>query len=174
MHLLHDAMALIEPSIAAYGALAVFVVIYFEALGAPLPGESLLVAVSAIAVRGDINLMHALGAAFCGAVLGDSTGYAIGHFGGRPLLLRYGHYIKLTPERLAKLQDVFRRKGMWIVMGARFVTILRQLNGLIAGSVAMPWLRFLLANTIGAAAWVLVWGLGAYWASDSIEAFFHR
>jgi membrane protein DedA with SNARE-associated domain len=174
MHLLHDAMALIEPSIAAYGALAVFVVIYFEALGAPLPGESLLVAVSALAARGDINLVHALVAAFCGAVLGDSTGYAIGHFGGRPLLLRYGHYIKLTPERLATLEDVFRRKGMWIVMGARFVAILRQINGLIAGSVAMPWPRFLLANTIGAAAWVLVWGLGAYAAADGIEVFFRR
>ena len=170
MHLLHDAMAMIEPYIAAYGALAVFVIIYLEALGAPLPGESLLVAVSAIAARGDINLTHALAAAFCGAVLGDSTGYAIGHYGGRPALLRYGHYVKLTPERLAKIEDIFRRRGMIIVIGARFLAFLRQFNGLIAGSMAMAWPRFFVANAIGAAAWVLVWGLGAYWATDTVEA----
>jgi len=102
-------------------------------------------------------------------VLGDSTGYAIGHFGGRPLLLRYGGYVKLTPERLGELERLFRRKGMWIVMGARFVAILRQLNGLIAGSVAMPWPHFLVANAIGAVAWVLVWGLGPYLAVDSFR-----
>lgn len=170
MHMLHEAMALIEPYIVAYGAYAIFVIIYLEALGAPLPGESLLVAVSALAARGDINLTHALIAAFCGAVLGDSTGYAIGHFGGRPLLLRYGHYVKLTPERLTKVEDLFRRRGMLIVVGARFLAFLRQLNGLIAGSMAMPWPRFLVANAIGAALWVLVWGLGAYWATDTVEA----
>ncbi|WP_269931117.1 DedA family protein [Aminobacter sp. HY435] len=167
-------MAVIEPYIATYGAFAVFVIIYFEAFGAPLPGESLLVAVSAMAARGDINLTYALVAAFCGAVLGDSTGYAIGHYGGRPLLLRYGQYIKLTPERLAKIEGIFRRRGMWIVIGARFLAFLRQFNGLIAGSMAMPWPRFFMANAIGAAAWVLVWGLGAYWATDTVEAFFKR
>jgi membrane protein DedA with SNARE-associated domain len=174
MHLVQNSVALIEPSIAAYGSLAVFVIIYFESLGAPLPGESLLVAISAIAARGDINLGHALAAAFFGAIFGDSTGYLIGRFGGRPLLLRFGPYIELTPERLGKLEAVFRSKGIWIVMSARFFAILRQLNGLIAGSVAMPWLHFLFANIIGAAAWVLVWGLGPYLAVDTFEAIFRR
>lgn len=170
MHWMHDSLAFIEPYIASYGAFAVFVIIYLESFGTPLPGESLLVAISAIAAHGDVNLAHALLAAFFGAVLGDSTGYAIGHFGGRPLLLRFGHYVKLTPERLAELEGVFRKNGMWIVMGARFVAILRQLNGVIAGSVAMPWLHFVAANAVGAAAWVLVWGLGPYLAVDSFKA----
>ncbi|BCP53640.1 hypothetical protein K32_22570 [Kaistia sp. 32K] len=173
MHWMQDGLALIQPYIAAYGSFAIFLIIYFEALGAPLPGESALVAVAALATRGDINLTHALIAAFCGAVLGDSTGYAIGHFGGRPLLLRYGSYVKLTPERLTKLEALFRARGMWIVMGARFVAILRQLNGLVAGAVAMPWPHFLIANTIGAAAWVLVWGVGPYVAVDWFKAILH-
>ncbi|WP_018185472.1 DedA family protein [Kaistia granuli] len=173
MHWMQDGLALIEPYIAAYGSFAIFVIIYFEALGAPLPGESALVAIAALATKGDINLVHALFAAFCGAVLGDSTGYAIGHFGGRPLLLRFGHYIKLTPERLTRIETMFRVHGAWIVMGARFVNVLRQLNGLVAGAVAMPWPRFLVANTIGAAAWVLVWGVGPYLAVDWFKEFFN-
>jgi membrane protein DedA with SNARE-associated domain len=172
MHWMQDGLALIEPYIAAYGSFAIFGIIYFEALGAPLPGESALVAIAALATKGDINLVHALIAAFCGAVLGDSTGYAIGHFGGRPLLLRFGHYIKLTPERLTRIETMFRTHGAWIVMGARFVNVLRQLNGLVAGAVAMPWPRFLIANTIGAAAWVLVWGVGPYLAVDWFKEIF--
>ncbi|MDH6229612.1 membrane protein DedA with SNARE-associated domain [Mesorhizobium soli] len=174
MHLVQNSVALIEPYIAAYGSLAVFVIIYFESLGAPLPGESLLVAISVFAARGHIDLAHALTAAFFGAILGDSTGYLIGRFGGRPLLLRFGSYIALTAERLLKLEMVFRSKGIWIVMSARFFAVLRQLNGLVAGSVAMPWLHFLFANIIGAAAWVLVWGLGPYLAVDTFEAIFRR
>ena len=90
MHWMQDGLALIEPYVAAYGSFAIFIIIYFEALGAPLPGESALVAISALAASGDVNLAHALLGAFFGAVLGDSTGYAIGHFGGRPLLLQIG------------------------------------------------------------------------------------
>jgi len=173
MHWMQDGLSLIEPYIAAYGSFAIFVIIFFEALGAPLPGESALVAIGVLVTRGDVDLAHALIGAFCGAVLGDSTGYAIGHFGGRPLLLRYGGWIKLTPERLGKLEGLFRERGIWIVMTARFVVVLRQMNGLIAGAVAMPWLHFLSANVVGAAAWVLVWGLGPYVAVDWFKAFLH-
>ena len=94
--------------------------------------------------------------------LGRQHGYAIGRVGGRPLLQRYGWLVKLTPARLARLESLFRRKGSIIVVGARFVVLLRQLNGLVAGSVAMPWRRFVAANVLGAALWTAAWVLGPY------------
>lgn len=96
------------------------------------------------------------------AVLGDSTGYAIGHFGGRKVLQKYGKYVKLTPERLDYFEDLFRRRGAMIVVGARFVVGLRQLNGLLAGSMSMPWRHFFAANVVGAALWAGVWIFGPY------------
>jgi len=152
----------IQHYIAAYGSLAVFVVIYLESMGAPLPGETLVVATSALAAHGTISLTVALIAIFCGAVLGDSTGYAIGHYGGNRLLRRFGSYVKLTPERLDRLEQLFKRRGAYIVATARFVVVLRQLNGLVAGAVHMPWWRFLAANVVGAALWTAAWGLGPY------------
>jgi membrane protein DedA with SNARE-associated domain len=156
------AMHEIQHYITAYGSLALFVAIYLESMGAPLPGESLVIATSALAAHGDIELAPALAAIFCGAVLGDSTGYAIGTYGGRRLLARFGSFVGLTPERLTRLQKMFARRGFYIVASARFVMVLRQLNGLIAGSVHMPWPRFLVANAIGAALWTAAWGLGPY------------
>ncbi len=49
-------MSFLEPYIAAYGALALFVIVYFESFGAPLPGESALIASSLLALHGTLNI----------------------------------------------------------------------------------------------------------------------
>ena len=166
MNLLHEGLAWIEPLIAAYGVWALFVILYFESFGVPLPGESALVASSLLAVRGDLAIGHVFLAAWIGGVLGDSTGYLIGRFGGRYLLDRFGPWVKLTPERLAHFEDLFRTKGFFIVLSARFLPILRQLNGLVAGSVSMPWPHFVVANAIGGCLWAAAWSFGPYFFTD--------
>ncbi len=110
--------------------------------GAPLPGESALIASSLLALHGTLNIEMVILAVFVGAVLGDCTGYAIGRFGGRALILRYGNYVKLTPERLDKFERMFESKGIYVVATARFVVLLRQLNGIVAGSMKMNPLHF--------------------------------
>lgn len=152
----------IEHWISQYGAFAYFFILYFESFGAPVPGESGLIAGSLMAAAGKLELLPMLISAFLGSVLGDCTGYAIGHFGGKKLLLRYGHLVKLTPERLEKFENMLDRRGFFFVATARFVVVLRQLNGLIAGSGGMAFPKFLVANIIGAATWTLVWGGGPY------------
>ena len=170
---LHDGALFIEPYIRQYGLYAIFVVIYLESLGAPLPGESGVIATSLLAIRGDLAITSLFLVVWTAAVLGDSTGYAIGRFGGRPLLRRYGRLVKLTPERQAKMEQLFRRRGPIIVFGARFVVLLRQLNGLVAGSMGMPWRNFLLANVLGAALWAAVWSFGPYFLGDLVKAVRH-
>ncbi|MBF9235096.1 DedA family protein [Microvirga alba] len=164
-------MASIDAAIAAYGAVALFFIVYFEAFGAPLPGESALIGAALLASRGDLAIEHVFLAAWFGAVLGDSTGYVIGRYGGRRLLQRYGALVKLTPERLTRLEVMARDKGFFMVMIARFVVLLRQLNGLIAGSVGMPWLRFVSANALGAALWAGLWSFGPYFFTDVFRRF---
>lgn len=164
-------MSFIEPYITAYGALALFIIVYFESFGAPLPGESALIASSLLALHGTLNIETILLAVFIGAVLGDCTGYAIGRFGGRALILRYGNYVKLTPERLDKFEKMFESKGIYVVATARFVVLLRQLNGIVAGSMKMNPLHFLCANVVGAAGWTLVWGLGPYLLSGVLAPY---
>ncbi|UXN07174.1 DedA family protein [Bartonella sp. HY761] len=152
----------LEACIQHYGIFAYFFILYFESLGLPLPGESGLVVGSLLAAAGKLSLPGLLVACFLGSVLGDCTGYAIGHFGGKKLLLRYGYLIKLTPERLDKFENQLNQKGFFFVATARFIVIARQLNGIIAGSGGMAFHKFFIANIIGSAAWTLVWGAGPY------------
>jgi membrane protein DedA with SNARE-associated domain len=106
------------------------------------------------------------------AIIGDNIGFVIGHFGGRPLVHRYGRYIFLTPERLDTAEGYFNRHGGKIVTIARFIAVLRQLNGILSGIIGMHWAKFLAFNALGAVLWVCTWaGLG-YLAGQHIVAIY--
>jgi len=164
--LLNDGLAALGPWITAYGALAVFIIIYLESFGMPLPGESCVVAASLLAAHNQLSIVLVILAVLSGAMLGDSTGYLIGKFGGQRVLQRIGPWVKLTPERLASFEERFQRQGFWMVAFARFVIVLRQINGIMAGSLAMPWHVFVSANVIGAVLWTAVYTLGPYWFTE--------
>ncbi|MGB8899109.1 MAG: hypothetical protein WCC90_07680, partial [Methylocella sp.] len=80
----------LEPFVHAYGAAAVMVILTFESLGLPLPGESVLILASVLAGRGELSLLPLMLGAWAGAVLGDNIGYLIGSRLGRAIVLRYG------------------------------------------------------------------------------------
>jgi membrane protein DedA with SNARE-associated domain len=118
---------------------------------------------SILSGRGDISFVSLFLSAWAGAVMGDNIGYLIGRKLGRNLLRRYGGKIGVNAERLVKVEDVFARYGPAAVGFARFFNVLRQLNGVVAGSLEMPWRRFLLFNALGGAAWVLAWTTIGYY-----------
>ena len=61
---------------------------------------------------------------------------------------------------------MFARYGGATVTFARFFSVLRQLNGIVAGTLGMDWRRFLAFNSLGAALWVGVWVLGPYYLGE--------
>jgi len=156
-----------------YGLWAIGLLITLEDFGIPVPGETILIAGAIFAGAGRINVA-ALGAvAFVAAVTGDNIGFAIGHFGGRALALRFGKYVFLTEERLNKAEAFFDRRGSIVITFARFVEGLRQANGIIAGITGMHWLRFVIFNAIGAALWVGTWITIGYFAGNNITTVYH-
>jgi membrane protein DedA with SNARE-associated domain len=163
----------LEPTLNNYGYLAVFGFVLLEDFGVPVPGETILVlgAVYAGAGRLNVALVGVLG--FCGAVVGDNIGFAIGHFGGRRLVDRFGRYILLTPERVDKAQSFFERHGGKIIVVARFIEGLRQANGIIAGISGLHWAKFLFFNVIGAALWVAVWTSIGYFSGNHITSIYN-
>jgi membrane protein DedA with SNARE-associated domain len=164
----------LAPLLDQYGYLAVAGLIMLEDFGVPAPGETVLIAAAIYAGAGHLNIIAVVLIAVVAAVVGDNIGYAIGHFGGRRLVLRFGRYIFLTPKRLDAAERFFARHGGKVVTIARFVEGLRQANGLIAGIAGMPWRRFLAFNTLGAVLWVAVWaGLG-YLAGSHITAIYEQ
>jgi len=156
----------LEHVVRDYGVFAVTLILAVEALGAPVPGESLLIFASVLAGRGEMSLPALVLFAWAGAVMGDNIGYAIGRSFGRGAILRYGARIGLNDARFNSIESVFRRYGSATVMFARFFAILRQLNGIVAGVLGMSWWRFLLFNALGGALWVITWVFAGYYLTE--------
>jgi membrane protein DedA with SNARE-associated domain len=156
-----------------YGLWAIGLLITLEDFGVPVPGETILIAGAIYAGAGRLNIVALGVVAFVAAVTGDNIGFAIGHFGGRALALRFGKYVFLTEERLDKAERFFDRRGSIVITFARFVEGLRQANGIIAGITGMHWLRFLVFNAIGAALWVGTWVTIGYFAGNNITTIYH-
>ena len=162
----------LEPTLNHYGYLAVVALVLIEDFGVPVPGETVLILAAVYAGAGRLNIVLVALLGFVGALLGDNIGFAIGHFGGRPLAERYGRYIFLTPERLEKATSFFERHGGKIIIVARFIEGLRQANGIIAGISGLRWTRVLIFNAIGAALWVAVWTSVGYFSGSHIDTIY--
>ena len=154
-----------RPWLERYGAGAVFAAVFLEGVGIPAPGLTLLVvgALLSAAGRGP-HIGFLLVSAFLAAVLGNSLGYAVGRLGGRPLLRR----LRVKDQRLEPLERGFAKYGGWLIVVARFFDGLKQLNGLAAGVLGMPWRTFSLFNLLGAGLWVALFGIGTYYVDEHL------
>ena len=139
-----------------YGAL--FVGVFLENLGIPVPGETVLLAAGFFANQGTLRLSIVIPVAIVAAIFGDNLGYWIGRRGGRRLVERRGKYIGLTPNRLASAENYFRKHGPRTIFFARFISGLRVIAALAAGVTHVPWPIFLLYNASGAVVWATAIG----------------
>jgi membrane protein DedA with SNARE-associated domain len=161
----------LAPVLHRYGYLAVGGMLLLEDFGLLVPGETVLIAAAFYAGLGHLNIYLVFVIGLLGAVVGDNIGFAIGRYGGHPLVVRLGKYVFLTPARIKKVEDLFRRQGGKIILVARFFDGLRQANGIIAGVTRMRWRTFLTFNVIGATIWVGFWSGVGYFGGNHISLF---
>ncbi|MGA9856067.1 MAG: DedA family protein [Gammaproteobacteria bacterium] len=162
MGFFNDLLKHLQPYLVHYGYPVLFITIFVESFGIPAPGQTLLIAAAILAVHGKLSIGLVLLTAFLAAVSGDSIGYWIGNLTGRRLILRFSKYVRIGEPQVRRMEAMFDKYGGWFVIFARFVEVLRQVNGIVAGAAAMSFRRFLLFNATGALLWIGVWGLGTY------------
>lgn len=110
--------------------------------------------------------------ATAGSLVGALILYAVGRFGGRPLVLRLGPLLRVDREQLERADAWFDRHGAWIVVLGRLVPGARSIVSIPAGMSEMGLLRFGVLTTVGSLAWnaLLIGvgqGLGANWQALS-------
>ena len=160
----------LQPYIAEYGLVAVFVIIMLESAGLPLPGETVLVLASVYAgMTGHFALPVVIAVAASAAVIGDNLGFMVGRRWGLPLVRRYGKLIGLDEQRLRFGQHMFARHGAKIVFFGRFVAVLRIFAALLAGVNHYSWRSFLIFNAAGGVIWATMFGIGGYVFGDAMH-----
>ena len=141
--------------VADYGYWAVALALLCENAGIPVPGETALLLASFLAFsEHKLHLGWIIVVATCAATLGDNLGYAIGFYGGRPLLDRYQNIFRIPQRTLQNGEALFERYGAAAIFFARFVVGMRVFAGPLAGVLRMRWRAFVVFNFLGAAVWV--------------------
>jgi membrane protein DedA with SNARE-associated domain len=156
-----------------YGYAGIFVALFIENFGIPVPGQAIFVVAVLFAGKGELDLATVAVTAWTASVLGGFVGFVIGRFGGHRLLERYGRYIWISPTRLARAEEVFAKFGGFVILLARFIEGLRQIYGILAGSLNISWRKFIAFNLAGATLWAGVWVGLLLWLGRHMDRIWH-
>lgn len=159
-----------------FGYVGVVIAMAIESAAIPLPSELILPFAGWSVSKGLTEPLTSSPWSYWGAVIagvvgntvGSLASYAIGAYGGRPLIERYGKYVLISAHDLELADRWFARYGEATVFFSRMLPIVRTFISVPAGIARMPLWRFTLFSILGAVPWVmlLVWGgmqLGDHW-----------
>lgn len=137
-------------SIDHYGYVGLFVALVLGNFGVPIGSEIVLPVAGALTATGHLNgLWMTIGVALAGELAGGSVGYAIGRYGGVPLIERYGKYVHFTHERLGRVHGFFERWGSFAIFICRFLPVIRGVAAIAAGVAEMNLALFYLWTFLG-------------------------
>ena len=160
------------------GMLGLVAIIFSETglmVGFFLPGDSLLVTAGLFAARGDLNIYWLIPSLIVAAVLGNATGYFIGHRAGKALYSRPNSFF-FRREHLVRTHAFYERHGGKTIILAQFMPIVRTFAPVVAGAAEMTYRRFASFNLVGAIFWITSMTLTGYflgWAVPNLESRIH-
>jgi membrane protein DedA with SNARE-associated domain len=150
------------PLIEHYGYLIVFFGVVLGTMGVPFPSAAILLASGVLVQQGHLGLRGAIVFGILGAIVGNQIGYWVGYQAGRQFILRWGRHVRLTPERLEWVEQLFARHGGKAIFAGRFFSVSRVLEALVAGTSRMRWDTFLFYSVTGGVVWATSMILAGY------------
>lgn len=157
-HWLHSLL----PHIPHYGYVLVFIVVFLNNVGIPLPGETILLGAGFILGKNAISLWQPVATGIVACFLGGICSFWLGRRLGHGRLEKI-HWLHLTPERVKWPEQFFKRHGPRAVFIARLIFLFPPVVvNLLAGMAKMPWRTFLFYNLTGSAAYTTTYILIGY------------
>ena len=152
-----------------HGPLVLFLAVFVEQMGIPLPAAPWLLAAGALAGAGKMSVMSALAAATIGSLLADLIWFYLGQrYGSRVLKL----ICRISLERdscVRRTEDVFQRYGMSGVIAAKFIPGLSTITAPLAGRSGVSVVRFLLYDGLGSLLYAACFVLGGVLFRHQLE-----
>lgn len=157
--------------------LGIAVLMGIESACIPLPSEIIMPFSGYLVFTGTLSLWLVALAGAVGCVLGSWIAYAVGAWGGRPLIERYGKYLLISRHDLDLADHWFQRHGDITIFVGRLLPVIRTFIAFPAGVARMPLWRFTAYTFVGSFIWCLglAWiglKLGQHW--DTLGVWFHR
>ena len=154
--MMHNLIALWFGWIRDWGYAGVAAAMAAESSIIPLPSEVVIPPAAYWAAQGKMSLTGVIVAGTVGSWVGASVMYWLSRWLGRPLVLRYGRFVLISPEKLLQAEVFLARFETGGVFFSRLLPVIRHLIGIPAGIVRMPFLPYSLMTIIGSATWCTV------------------
>ncbi len=138
-----------------YGYWALFVTMFVDTMGIPMPSKTMLVLSGYFVTLGIFELPRIFIVALAGTLGGFAGGYTVGNRLGSPFVQKYGKYVFLTPEKLYRLETWFNRYGSYAIIIAYFLPVARSVAPYMSGVCKMPLLKVMTCAAIGATCWII-------------------
>jgi membrane protein DedA with SNARE-associated domain len=172
--------ALVVATISGAGYGGIVLLMAIESACIPLPSEVIMPFSGYLVSTGRFDLLLVATAGALGCNLGSTVAYAVGAYGGRPLVERWGYWLFVGRRELAIADRFFARFGGITVFAARLLPVVRTFIALPAGIARMNQAKFQLYTFLGSWPWCfgLAWlgmKLGERWNADPrLKEIFHR
>jgi membrane protein DedA with SNARE-associated domain len=160
--------------ISRYGYPAIFGLLMLGIVGLPVPDETLLAFTGYLVFSHHLQAAPAFITVLLGTMCGITLSYTLGRTFGLALIHRFGKYIHLTEERLAKAHRFFERVGHWSLTFGYFVPGVRHLTAYAAGVSYVQPRVFALFAYLGALLWASTFLSIGYFLGDRWQAVSER
>ncbi len=150
--------------ISTFGYLGIIIMMAIESACIPLPSELILSFSGFLVISGRFSLWGITLAGSFGTVIGSAVAYAIGRYGGRTFIEKYGKYILISRHDLAVMDGFFNKFGQTAVFFSRMMPVVRTYFSLPAGIAKMNFIKFTIYSFLGS----LPWCYGFAWAGKKL------
>lgn len=175
--MLHELIEKLVDLIGAMGYPGIFLLMAMESSVIPVPSELVMPPAGYLAQQGQMSVVLVILCGTIGSLAGAYANYFAAKYLGRPLIVKYGRYLLITPEKFALVESFFLRHGEISTFVGRLIPVVRHLISIPAGLAGMNHLRFSLYTLLGAGIWcsILTWiGYVIGQNSDLVMSWSHR
>ncbi len=164
-------------AISTFGYAGIAAMMAIESACIPLPSEIIMPFSGYLVSRGQFTLFGTALAGAIGCVIGSVIAYAVGRYGGRTFIWKYGRYILISHHDLEMADRWFTSHGQSVVFFSRLLPVIRTFISLPAGISKMPFVPFVIFTFVGSLPWCYFLAyvgerLGSNW--ETLGVYFHR
>jgi membrane protein DedA with SNARE-associated domain len=158
---MHTLVQWLLDSIGSMGYPGIFLLMAMESSIIPVPSELVMPPAGYLAFQGKMNMATAILCGTLGSLAGAYANYYASHYLGRPLIIKYGKYVLIPPDKFERVERFFLRHGEISTFIGRLLPVVRHLISIPAGLSGMNHLRFSLYTLLGAGIWCsILTGIG--------------
>lgn len=150
---MHALVQWLLDTIGSMGYPGIFLLMAMESSVIPVPSELVMPPAGYLAFQGKMNMVAAILCGTLGSLAGAYANYFASHYLGRPLIIKYGKYVLIPPDKFERVELFFLKHGEISTFIGRLLPVVRHLISIPAGLAGMNHLRFSLYTLLGAGIW---------------------